>query len=55
MEGRDEIIAMLDNTLVNVKPTNWQLTGDATEANGITEGWITFETAVATGEGHNTP
>ncbi|MBX2836381.1 MAG: NAD(P)/FAD-dependent oxidoreductase, partial [Gammaproteobacteria bacterium] len=52
MEGTDDIIAMLDATLANVKPTNWQLVGDATEADGITEGWITFETAAANGEGH---
>ena len=47
MEGRGDIVDMLDATLTNVKPTNWQLKGDATEADGITEGWITFETAVA--------
>jgi len=52
MEGRDEIIDMLDATLTHVKPGNWQLTGEATEADGITEGWLTFETSVATGEAH---
>jgi len=52
MEGRDDIIDMLDDTLEQVKPSNWQLVGDATEADGITEGWITFETSVASGEGH---
>ena len=52
MEGRAEIAAMLDATLDSVKPTNWTLDGDATEADGITEGWIKFETASARGEGH---
>jgi len=52
MEGHDEIAAMLDATLEHVKPGNWQLVGDATEADGIVEGWITFDTAVASGEGH---
>jgi len=52
MEGRDDIANMLDTTLQHVKPSNWQLVGDATEADGITEGWITFDTSVAKGEGH---
>ncbi len=52
MEGRSEIVDMLEATKGQVLPGNWQLTGDATEAGGITEGWITFDTAVATGEGH---
>ena len=52
MEGRDEIAAMLDATLPSVKPSHWALRGDANEADGITDGWITFETAVSRGEGH---
>ena len=52
MEGRAEIAAMLDAMLDAVKPGNWALEGDATEADGITEGWIKFETASARGEGH---
>lgn len=52
MEGHAEIKDMLDDTLANVKPSNWQLVGEASEADGIVEGWITFETAVAHGEGH---
>ena len=52
MEGRKEIVAMLDATLESVKPGNWTLDGDASEADGITEGWIKFETATSRGEGH---
>ncbi len=52
MEGHAEIISMLDATKAHVKSSNWQLVGDATEADGITEGWLTFETTVATCEGH---
>ena len=52
MEGRAEIAAMLDAMLDAVKPGNWTLDGDASEAGGITEGWIKFETASARGEGH---
>ncbi|RLA47766.1 MAG: NAD(P)/FAD-dependent oxidoreductase [Gammaproteobacteria bacterium] len=52
MEGRTEIAAMLDAMLDVVKPSNWALDGDATKADGITEGWIKFETAASRGEGH---
>jgi len=43
---------MLDATLAHTKPSNWQLVGEGSEADGITEGWISFETDVANGEGH---
>ena len=52
MEGREEIATMLDATLTNAKPSNWRLDGDASEADGITEGWIKFETSAGRGEGH---
>jgi putative flavoprotein involved in K+ transport len=50
-EGRPAIQAMLDDTLPQVKPRNWQLEGAATEAGGVTEAWLTFETEVARGRG----
>ena len=52
MEGREAIAEMLAATLPAVRPSRWALVGEATEADGITEGWITFETAVSRGEGH---
>ena len=52
MEGRKEIAEMLDATLESAKPANWTLEGDAAEADGITEGWIKFETSTSRGEGH---
>jgi putative flavoprotein involved in K+ transport len=52
MEGRGEIAQMLTATLPSTRPSNWALVGEATEADGVSEGWITFETAVARGEGH---
>ena len=51
-EGPDAIRAMLDSTLSGTRPSNWQLEGDASSADGITEGWITFETATSRGRGH---
>lgn len=52
IEDPDAIEAMLDETLEHVQPSKWSLKGNATEADGITEGWFTFETAVGRGEGH---
>ncbi|MFN9773673.1 MAG: NAD(P)-binding domain-containing protein [Burkholderiales bacterium] len=51
MEGRDAIAQMLDATLGRVKPSGWARLGEATEANGVTEAWLTFETDVARGKG----
>lgn len=51
MEGRDQIADMLKARLADVKPSNWQLDGEANEADGVIDGWIDFETAVARGRG----
>jgi putative flavoprotein involved in K+ transport len=51
LEGPAAIESMLKDTLARVKPSHWQLDGSATEADGVTEGWFTFETAVARGRG----
>jgi putative flavoprotein involved in K+ transport len=52
VEGQDGIGAMLGATLRNVRPSGWRIEGEATAAGGVTEGWFTFETAVARGRGH---
>ena len=52
MEGRDAIGEMAQATLDDVNPKNWQVDGEATEANGITEAWLTFETDAVRGRGH---
>jgi putative flavoprotein involved in K+ transport len=51
LEGRPAIEAMLKETLAHVKPSNWKIEGEAREADGIIEGWFTFETGVARGRG----
>ncbi|NQW00893.1 MAG: NAD(P)/FAD-dependent oxidoreductase, partial [Rhodospirillales bacterium] len=51
-ESPTEIAAMVDAVVTAVAPHNWALDGEATEANGVCEGWITFDTAVARGRGH---
>ncbi len=50
-EGPAQIHHMLDATMPNAAPSNWKLQGEATEANGVTEGWFTFETATGRGRG----
>ncbi len=50
-EGKEAIAEMLAAQLNNVQPTNFQLTGEATEADGVTEAWYTFETGVSRGKG----
>ena len=52
MEGRDAITAMLDATLAGTRPRNWRVEGEATEKDGVTEGWFSFETEVGRGRGH---
>ena len=52
MEGREAIRDMLATQLAHVNPRNWMLEGEATHADGVAEGWITFETDVAHGKGH---
>ena len=51
-EGPDAIRAMLEARLADTRPTAFTLEGDATEADGVTDAWFTFETAVARGRGH---
>ncbi|HUQ36280.1 MAG TPA: NAD(P)/FAD-dependent oxidoreductase [Aestuariivirga sp.] len=51
LEGQPAIEAMLKETLSKVKPSNWKIEGEATAADGVIEGWFTFETAVSHGRG----
>ncbi len=52
VEGRDEIADMLGAQLEHVKPSGFTIVGEATEVDGVTDGWFDFETAVARGHGH---
>ena len=52
MEGRDAIAEMAAATLDAVQPKNWRIEGEATEADGIIEAWLTFETDAVRGKGH---
>jgi putative flavoprotein involved in K+ transport len=53
MEGRDQIRDMLVHCLGSVKPRDWRVPeGEiVTEADGVLESWISFETEIARGYG----
>ena len=51
-ESPDAIRAMLQARLADVQPSGFAIEGNATEADGVTDVWFTFETAVARGRGH---
>ena len=52
MEGRDAIGEMAAATLPAVNPGKWEVDGEATMADGVTEAWLTFETNAVRGKGH---
>ncbi len=51
-EGQSKVRTMIERAVIPAEPKGWALDGEATEAGGVTEAWITFETAVARGYGH---
>ena len=53
MEGRDQVRAMLEHRLADVKPRDWRIAEgeEASESEGTLEAWIAFETQVARGYG----
>src|SRR3954469_22494532 len=50
VERPDEIRDMLAHTLEHVRPTGWRVTDPPTEAEGVTEAWLQFETAAGRGQ-----
>jgi len=42
---------MLDANLTRVQPGSWLIDGEASVADGVTDAWLTFETAIARGKG----
>lgn len=51
-EGHDAIRDMLAARQAETGASNFQLEGEATEADGVTDAWFTFETQVSRGRGH---
>lgn len=52
LEGREQIRRMLAETLPHVRPTGWEVEGEPTTADGVTECWLRFGTAAGSGWGH---
>ena len=52
LEGRDAIRSMLETQLEPIRPRHFELDEAATEADGVTEAWISFDTEHARGRGH---
>jgi putative flavoprotein involved in K+ transport len=52
VEGHAGITDMLEHTLGRVKPHGWKATEEPTTADGVTDAWVEFETAVGRGRGH---
>ena len=51
VEGPDGVRGLLEGTLASTAPTGWRTIEEPTEADGVTEAWIEFETAVGRGRG----
>jgi putative flavoprotein involved in K+ transport len=52
MEGREEIAEMLAQRLEYTRPRGWRTTEEPADADGVSEAWIAFETAVGRCRGH---
>ncbi|MBE3001366.1 NAD(P)/FAD-dependent oxidoreductase [Nocardiopsis sp. HNM0947] len=52
VEGRSGVAHMLRSVLDTVDPSGFRVTEEPTEADGVVEAWISFETAVGRGKGH---
>ncbi len=54
MEGQEQVRDMLRSQLAATSPSKWAIAEgeDATEADGLLQGWFTFETKVARCRGH---
>ncbi|WP_340685592.1 NAD(P)/FAD-dependent oxidoreductase [Amycolatopsis coloradensis] len=52
VEGRDEVAGMLGACLDRIDPSGFRTTETPTEADGVTEAWLEFETATGRGKGH---
>jgi len=52
LEGKAAIKAMLDSCNAHTNSSHWQIAEPPTEADGIVESWLNFETDAANGLGH---
>jgi len=52
VEGRDGVADLLSATLDTTDPSGFRTTEEPTEADGVVEAWLEFETATGRGKGH---
>ena len=52
LEGRQAVRALVADRAAEVGATAWQVDGPAKSADGVTEGWLRFETAATRGVGY---
>lgn len=52
VEGQGGVRDLLRHTLAATRPAHWRIEGEAERADGVTEGFFVFETAVARGRGY---
>lgn len=52
VEGRDGVTGLLEATLDRIGPSGFRTTEPPTEADGVTEAWLEFETASGRAKGH---
>jgi putative flavoprotein involved in K+ transport len=52
VEGRDGVTGLLEATLEEIDPSGFRTTEPPTEAGGVTEAWLEFETATGRAKGH---
>ena len=52
VEGRDGVTDLLNATLEATDPSGFRTVEEPTEADGVTDAWIEFETGVGRGRGH---
>jgi putative flavoprotein involved in K+ transport len=52
VEGREGVRAMLEHTLDAAEPGAFRTTEPPSEADGVTEAWLEFETKAGRGQGH---
>jgi putative flavoprotein involved in K+ transport len=52
VEGPPGVLDLLEHTLAATRPSGWTTTEELTEADGVIEAWLAFETAVGRCSGH---
>jgi putative flavoprotein involved in K+ transport len=52
VEGHAGVRDMLEQTLSRTQPRDWRVAEEPVSADGVSEAWITFETAVGRGRGY---